>query len=150
MLNFSGLSMAIFFICSLMSCKPAPFIPGESDINYLRFGNGGGFTGGVIAYYLTENGNLYQENGQIIQKFAKCDPSWTKQMFLIPGILDAQNKPYNVPGNRYFFIEYNINGQKQTITWGGEPMPIAPYETWYKNLMHEVKIKNLSRERSVE
>ena len=150
MSNISGLSLFIFFTCLTMSCKPVPFIPGQSDTNYLRFGNGGGFTGAVTAYYLTENGTLYQENGQKADRMATCDPAWTRQMFLIPGILHAQDKPYNMPGNRYFFIEYSIDGLKQTITWGGEPMPIKAYETWYKNLMHEVKIKNLSKEKNVE
>lgn len=135
---------------SILSCKPAQFIPGDSKNNFIRFGNGGGFTGAVKAWYLTESGALYEDNGEKPSYIGMAKKEIAKQMFAIPEIIHAKDNPYNVPGNRYFFIEYQIDGFTQKITWGGDQNHLKAYDTWYHNLMHLVKDPNLHRPESVQ
>lgn len=148
----SVISLFIITLTTLicMQCKTPPFIPGESKHDFIRFGNGGGFTGAVKAYFLTDDGQLYKEEGEKPVLIGKVSSDLAKQMFLVPEVIQADSKPYNMPGNRYFFIDYSIGGSKQKVMWGGEPMPYSEYETWYKNLMFVVKKQNLSTNINVE
>ena len=136
------IAMTTIFIS--FSCKTKPFIPGEKKEQYIRFGNGGGFTGGVTAFYLTEKGDVYKEEDNTLTKLFRANPDFTKQMFAMPEILNIRNKPYDNPGNRYFFIEVSTETDQQKIVWGGDKIQIKEYETWYQNLMFMVKKENLN------
>ncbi|MFZ1704566.1 MAG: hypothetical protein WAT79_09460 [Saprospiraceae bacterium] len=131
------------FIClSYFTCKPIPFEPNTLKQNYIHFGNGGGFTGAVTAFYLTTEGKLYKMEGSNIIQIGETNQNITDQMFSLPKTLNVKNNPYNVPGNKYFFIEYFIDNDLQKIVWGGDQNHPKSYETWYHNLMHIVKIEN--------
>lgn len=149
------LRMFSFFVALIVmlmsfSCKTTPFIPGEKKEQYIRFGNGGGFTGGVTVYYLTEKGDVYKEVDNTLTKLFRADAAFTEQLFAMPKILNIRNKPYNNPGNRYFFIEVSTETDQQKIVWGGDKIQIKEYETWYQNLMFMVKKENLNPDSPVK
>ena len=68
----------------------------------------------------------------------------------MPKILNIKNKPYDNPGNRYFFIEVSTDTDKQKIVWGGDKILIKEYDTWYQNLMFMVKKANLNPDNPVK
>jgi hypothetical protein len=140
----------IAFITLIISCKPIPFIPGDSKLNYIKFGNGGGFTGMVNTYFLTETGDLYADGGEGLQKSGTVDKQIANQMLALHKILHVKEKPYDVPGNRYFFIEYKIDGEIQKIQWGGDDNQPKEYETWYNNLIYLIKKQNLKVSQTVK
>lgn len=135
--------LLIIFLVGVFSCKSIPFSPDDPNVDFIRFGNGGGFTGSVNVYYITRNGYLYKDEGNFPQKIGKVDEKIATQMFALPDILQMEKNPYDLPGNRYFFIECQLKEIKQKITWGGDSNHPQAYETWYHNLMHLVKKVNL-------
>lgn len=135
---------------SLFTCSSLKNIPGQDGTEYIRFGSGGGFTGAVKAYYLMKNGTIWEETVNGPEKRGMADKEKTAQMFRIPGTIEAVRTPYNVPGNRYFFIDYRISTDSQKIVWGGDKDFPPVYETWLKNLMHLVKKSNLHDSNLVE
>ncbi|MBK6365112.1 MAG: hypothetical protein IPF52_17185 [Saprospiraceae bacterium] len=140
----------VLFLVLLISCKSVPFVPEESKLNYIKFGNGGGFTGMVNTYYLTEKGDLYADGGEGLKKSGSVKKQIADQMIALPKILNIKENPYNVPGNRYFFIEYKIDGEQQKIQWGGDEKHPKEYETWYKNLIFLIKQQNLKVSQTVK
>lgn len=139
-----------FFSMSILSCTSSKNIPGQEGTDYIRFGNGGGFTGAVKAYYLMKNGTIWEETSNGPKKNGQADREETAQMFDIPSIIEVVRTSYNVPGNRYFFIEYKIEKDSQKLVWGGDKDFPPVFETWHKNLMHLVKKSNLNNRNLVD
>lgn len=131
-----------FFYLGLISCTSLKSIPGQKGIAYIRFGSGGGFTGAEKAFYLLENGSIWEETTHGPQKKGQAGKEETAQMFDIPKRIERVRSSYNIPGNRYFFIEYKIGESSQKIVWGGDKDFPPVFEIWLKNLMNLVKKSN--------
>jgi hypothetical protein len=94
-------------ICSCNSSKST-----QSD-EFLRIGNGGGFTGIETIYTVFKNGQV-ESGGKVIKRLKSSD---TDQLFGNIDILKLNEIDYNKPGNLYKFIEYTLNGKTHKIAW---------------------------------
>ena len=124
-----------------MSCKTSKvvFNPETSDKMFLTFGSGGGFTGKVMTYYLTEDGSLYTKSGDEITKVGKAAKEIAKQAFTNYESLGLMKVNLNDPGNRYSFIERKNGSEKNAIKWGNNPLGNKNIETYFAVLMNIVK-----------
>lgn len=84
----------------------------QSD-EYIKIGNGGGFTGIETIYTVYKNGQI-EQNGKIMNKLKSSD---VNQIFNNIETLKLNSIEWNKPGNLYKFIEYSINGQVHKKTW---------------------------------
>ena len=125
-------------IMSCKSTKPA-FDPETSDKEMIIFGTGGGFTGKVIKYIITTDGNMYSYNGTETSKIAKAPKAMTDQVFANYKTLGFSQMTLNDPGNKYTFIEYKKSGDKSKILWGKNPLENKNVETYFAVLMNIVK-----------
>lgn len=125
-------------IMSCKSTKPA-FDPETSDKEMIIFGTGGGFTGKVIKYIITTDGNMYSYNGSETLKIGKAPKAMTNQVFANYNILGLSEMALNDPGNKYTFIEFKKSGDKSKILWGKNPLENKNVETYFAVLMNIVK-----------
>lgn len=134
-----------FIICvtfaSIVSCKSSKtlFNPESSGQTFLAFGSGGGFTGKIIKYYLLIDGTIYTKNGDEIVKIGKASKQMSTQVFANYESLGLDKINLNEPGNKYSYIERNNGSNKNTITWGKEPLQNNNIETYFAILMNIVK-----------
>lgn len=126
-----------------ISCKTKKimFDPISTQETFLKFGAGGGFTGKVVKFYITEQGKVYSENGSELVKITSLSKNATKQLFANHTMLGLDKMTLNDPGNKYFFIEKSLNGSAQTIKWGKNLLENKNVETFFNILMSIVKDK---------
>ncbi|MBK9733755.1 MAG: hypothetical protein IPO92_01805 [Saprospiraceae bacterium] len=120
------------------------FDPSSTKETFLKFGSGGGFTGKVINFYITEQGKVYNEKGSDLLKITSLSKNTAKQLFTNHTKLGLDKMTLNDPGNKYFFIEKSIKGSTQTIKWGKNQLDNKNVETFYNLLMNIVKDKSLN------
>ncbi|MBK9256545.1 MAG: hypothetical protein IPM42_13740 [Saprospiraceae bacterium] len=132
------LSIFIFLILFL-SCKSVDFNPSNKDINYLHFGSGGGFTGVVSSWYLTDAGLIYKEEDGKFTKIKSIKKESARQVFSNFTSVGLDNLALNDPGNRYYFIEKNYSGNSHKIIWGGKNQVDTNPELLYQILNHLLK-----------
>jgi hypothetical protein len=91
----------------------------SAQADYIVFGKGGGFTGAVTAYKVFQDGKVQKGSGLIEIDYSctgKIKKSKAKKIFTN---LDAiEIKPFNHPGNLYFFISFFRDGNEIKYTWG--------------------------------
>lgn len=129
---------SLFFSCILfisLSVKgySQTIAADTTDKNYIEFGNGGGFTGAVSSYLLTEDGKLYRietanmvnRNASFIKRIKKCK---TNRIYRYAIKNNIAAFVYNEPGNAYAFISIQLNKQSNKIIWNNSnimtPEPI--------------------------
>ena len=134
-------SLLFFNAIVTMSCKSTKtvFDPETSDKEMIIFGTGGGFTGKVIKYIITTDGNMYSYNGTETSKIAKAPKAMTDQVFANYNNLGMAKMTLNEPGNKYSFIEYQKSGDKNKVVWGKNPLENKNVETYFALLMNIVK-----------
>lgn len=105
---------AIFIILVLSSCASNKL---ASDINAIRFGSGGGFTGEIHAYELTPNGELSIINQQDTVLYKKISRLRVNEILAFAETIKSFE--LNEPENMYRFIEID-HGQSTTnrLVWG--------------------------------
>lgn len=135
----------IFFILiyvSFMSCHVSKntFNPDDTPQIYIYFGSGGGFTGQVSAYYLTNDGALYEKNVDTLNFIGKVEKRTTTQIFSNFKKLELDQFQINQPGNRFYFIDYCSNNSNHSLKWGKEALENQSLETYYSILMNVVKV----------
>lgn len=104
-------------------------------------GSGGGVTGAVTTYELYEDGTLY-ENSSLNLDISQKKMNTLKGMKEIQNQFDALNIDtikLNAPGNMYFFVGYQKDGESHRCTWGANDVQ-APenLRTFYENLMETI------------
>jgi hypothetical protein len=115
------LSIVVFLSTVLFSsCKSVPFDPATSKLHYISFGNGGGFSGAVSAFFLTQDGSIFKEEKGSFMKIKSVGKNIADQSFSNIVILGLDNKSLNTPGNRYYFIEFKKDNQTNRLVWSGE------------------------------
>lgn len=138
LLNFWVL--IIVFLVIFSGCTPKLFTPEEHDMDYLAFGNGGGFSGKVTTYYLSRRGKVYQRNS--IAGEAKFIGNLSTEIYqqIISNIeiTDLVDKELDQPGNIYRFLEWRNEGIQYRWVWSAaDQLPAA--ELIYKNLNQLLK-----------
>ncbi len=144
--TFSFPVFLMVFCLSTLSCstKKPVFDPNESGSDYISFGSGGGFTGKVNSYYLNKKGDIYVPNDTAFVKLASIPDEMVNQIFKNYTALGLDKMILNDPGNKYYFIERNIDGQKQSLKWGNNPLDNKNIATYFDILMKPLKDKSTS------
>jgi hypothetical protein len=139
-------SFLLLILCMhIISCgtKKPVFDPNTTKTDYISFGTGGGFTGKVNRYYLSVSGDIFVASDSMFTKIANVSTEMTNQIFKNYTVLGLDKMILNDPGNKYYFIERNIGGEKQILTWGKNPLDNTNISTYFDILMKPVKDKNV-------
>lgn len=108
--------------------KPAPASQ-QANARQLHFGQGGGFSGLVTHYMLTEDGRLYRvshpEGAETY--LTQLDKRFASQMFTHFTLTGLDKQPINEPGNMYRFLELReADGKSWKLTWGAPDFATPP------------------------
>jgi hypothetical protein len=120
MLKAFGLFIVMSFTVLFNSCRTVPFDPTASEVQYISFGNGGGFTGAVSAYFLTQDGSIFKDENGTLMKIKSVGKNTANQSFSNMVNLGLDNKALNTPGNRYYFIEFKKDNKTNRLVWSSE------------------------------
>ena len=127
--------LLLISIGCLIQCKSNKTpSPEKASPMIIKFGSGGGFSGGVISYNLSDSGKLWEDESS--KKVLKVDKNRCKQIFQNYQTLGFSQLQLNEPGNLYHFITMLVEGEAEhKITWGNHQAEIAPeLELFYNNL----------------
>lgn len=129
------------FILTMFSCKSneMAFNPETSKAAVITFGTGGGFTGQVKQYSLTDNGKLYHLEDTTYKLIGKIPTATVDQIFSNFTHLGLSNKILNEPGNNYYFLGLKSDETFNQLKWGANPLNDESLNIYYKILMNEVK-----------
>ena len=111
------------------------FNPETFESPYIVFGNGGGFTGQVKTYYLTNKGNLYAANHNQFTLLGKADKNVTAQIFSNYETLGLKGLDLNEPGNKYYFLEYKSKDSNHALKWGRNVLDNNNLSLYYNILL---------------
>lgn len=106
----------------------------------LHFGSGGGFTGKVNSYILTRKGQVTSNKSKkTLNQLTEQEVDQIFNNYEALGLADMKMKQ---PGNLYYFVERELNGQKHRLTWGAhdfkEPKEL---KIFHANLMRFTRPK---------
>jgi hypothetical protein len=107
-------------IASLLSL----FVQAQDKV--IVIGTGGGFSGAVTAYKITEKGEVFKGNGLAEIKYtlcAKIKKSKAKKLIQQASTEVEAIKDFNHPGNLYSFIAIESGNDKTRLTWGDNNNP---------------------------
>lgn len=140
----SSLPIFLMFVClGTMSCgtKKPIFDPNDTKSDYISFGSGGGFTGKVSSYFLNRKGDIFAPSDTTFIKISSISEEMVHQVFQNYNALGLDKMILNDPGNKYYFIERNLNGEKQILKWGNNPLDNKNISTFFDILMKPLKDK---------
>lgn len=145
MYKFTTSFLLLILCIHIISCgtKKPVFDPTTTKTDYISFGKGGGFTGKVNRYYLNDSGEIFVASDSTFTKITTVSTEMTNQIFKNYTVLGLDKMILNDPGNKYYFIERNIGGEKQILTWGKNPLDNTNISTYFDILMKPVKDKNV-------
>ncbi|MCB0532242.1 MAG: hypothetical protein H6574_20260 [Lewinellaceae bacterium] len=126
-MKLNHLLLALLCTATVFSqCKTTKYTPDNLPDEYLRFGNGGGFTGIETTYTLLENGQLFKSVSRQseTQELATCKRKKVKRLFERAETLDLANLKFMYPGNIYQFVEILDDGAMNRIVWGEKDNPV--------------------------
>lgn len=86
----------------------------------LHFGSGGGFAGAYTDYLLLENGQCFKKeslNGSY-QSIGKVKKPEAKALFNQWETSKLAEMSFKHPGNLYYFVAMEVEGQTHRLTWG--------------------------------
>ncbi len=124
--------LSIILLLILSSCFTNKKII-DTSISEIVFGNGGGFTGEIIAYKLTIQGEVFYKGKQV----NKIDKKSTLEIF--KQAKELNNLKYNEPENTYSFIEILSNDYKNKIVWNTNSNVDEKIIKLYTNLISTTK-----------
>ncbi len=126
-MKLNHLLLALLCTAAVFSrCKPTKYTPDNLPDEYLRFGNGGGFTGIETTYTLLENGQVFKSVSRQFetQELATCKRKKVKQLFDRAESLNLTQVKFMYPGNIYQFMEILDDGVSNRIAWGEKDNPV--------------------------
>jgi hypothetical protein len=132
------------FILTIMSCKTKDnaFNPQNFKDPLISFGSGGGFTGRVKTFYLTQKGNLYVSDNDKYMLLGKANKGITSQIFTNYDALGLKTLSLNDPGNKYYFVNFQSKDFNNAIKWGNNPLENKNLSIYYNILLDLVKKLN--------
>jgi hypothetical protein len=117
------------------------FDPNDMKSDYISFGSGGGFTGKVSSYFLNKQGDIFVPSDTTFIKISSISTEMVDQIFQNYTALGLDKIILNDPGNKYYFIERNVKGEKQILKWGNTPLDNKNIATYFDILMKPLKDK---------
>lgn len=103
-----GLILAPLFNCKSTKSKV------NSGMDWIKIGDGGGFTGKETVYTINTQSGSVESEGKSFKKLKSADLNqWMKNFYS----LGVDQLSLNEPGNRYQFIELNLQGKTQKLVW---------------------------------
>ncbi|MCZ2102117.1 MAG: hypothetical protein LC107_11330 [Chitinophagales bacterium] len=139
MKNFN-LFLIVSFLVAMMSCKTKEMVfnPDTYDSPYIVFGNGGGFSGHVKTFYLTERGSIYIADHDQYKLLGNTEKNVAKQLFTNYDVLGFKDLNLNDPGNKYYFLEFRSKEMNHAIKWGRQPLENKNLSVYYNILLDAV------------
>ncbi len=132
-LQIIRLLASLLFFISCSSSKQG------SNPEFIRIGNGGGFSGLETIYTLKLNGQVEKGN-ELIGKLKKAD---LNQILRNIEVLNLDQIELNQPGNMYKFIEYNLKGKIHRMTWDSNSSEVNNnLNLFYNHLFHLIQKLN--------
>ncbi|RYU95532.1 hypothetical protein [Emticicia agri] len=136
------ISLYIIAICIFSSCAKQTN-PLTYTKNQLIFGSGGGFANQVNEYRLLENKRLFfrKNNDSTFIDLGRQKVKTVKKLFETSEMLFQEVSEFNEPGNMYYFVRLQKNGQAQSVVWG-RPNITVPEKAkeLHKHLMNLVPL----------
>ncbi len=138
----------IFYILSfaavslIFACTSTKNLSSYSPDETIVFGNGGGFTGGVTTYFLTNDGRIFKTTSQ--QKdtlfLAKIKKKEAARLFSEYDRSGFSKLNFYHPGDRYSFIGKGFNPESGRVTWGNPDfLPPGEVTDFYQKLFSYIK-----------
>ena len=112
------LPILAMLLCLSTSCKKHTI--DDLPATQLHFGSGGGFAGAYTEYLLLENGQCFKKeslNGDY-QAIGKTKKSEAKALFSQWETAKLAEMDFKHPGNLYYFVAMDVEGQTHRLTWG--------------------------------
>jgi hypothetical protein len=113
--------IAVLIALAIISCTGSKNVP-QADTELIRFGNGGGFTGGYTTYSLSPDGQLNKTEKKLATvKEEKAtllktiDKKAANDLFEKAKALKDYH--YSAPDNMYEFLEIKTKGYTEKFTW---------------------------------
>lgn len=123
---------------SFLSCAHKAAVNEE----YIIIGNGGGLTGAVAKYKLTASGRLFYSSDMIdnFQLVGKMKKDLAFSFFENYHTLNLNSIELDIPGNRFFFIEYFSGQSHRKIMWTEDAdAEIGPLILYYGVSMRRIR-----------
>ncbi|MFN0013462.1 MAG: hypothetical protein ACKVU2_02845 [Saprospiraceae bacterium] len=120
------LCLAATILTLFGQCKQPKYAADNLPDEYLRFGNGGGFTGLETTYTLLENGQLFKSTSSAPQLVEQktCNRKQADRLIESAEDLGLLKLDFTHPGNIYQFVELRDDGQTRRVTWGDPAHPV--------------------------
>ncbi|MEQ1744554.1 MAG: hypothetical protein ABMA02_03955 [Saprospiraceae bacterium] len=120
------LCLAAAILALFGQCKYPMYTADNLPDEYLRFGNGGGFTGLETTYTLLENGQLFKNTSTapLLVEQKTCNRKQADRLIESAENLGLLKLDFMHPGNIYQFMELRDDGQIRRVTWGDPAHPV--------------------------
>ena len=120
LMKFIILLVSLVIMVVMAACSAQKAHPDAYAKSKIIFGSGGGFTGAVTTYCLTEEGQLFKKASMNAdwEAVVVSDKKSAQQCFSIISTIDFNRIILNQPGNRYRFIEYKSDTIDHKVLWG--------------------------------
>jgi hypothetical protein len=87
----------------------------RTGVDSIKYGTGGGFTGAVVSYSLSANGQLNKTESNQTDEVKIVEAR--RVLALFGQAAQLKDYTFNEPGNMYSFVEIQAQGQSQYISW---------------------------------
>lgn len=112
------LFLVAMLLCLSTACKKHTI--DDLPATQLRFGSGGGFAGAYTEYLLLENGQCFKKeslNGTY-KSIGKAKKTAAKALFSQWESAKLDTMDFKHPGNLYYFVAMEVEGQTHRLSWG--------------------------------
>jgi hypothetical protein len=136
--------VAIIVLGVLVSCKSKKAVLDPASAPAIVWGNGGGFTGKEVSFKLLENGQIFKSEGAqsgISLEMKPIKAKVAKAMFSAAKELDLATVALNSPGNMYYFVEFQVDGKPNRITWGDKQAELPQKLKDFYVLLNQLALK---------
>lgn len=114
----------------------------QAQDKIITLGSGGGLTGAVTVFKITEKGEVFKGKGlgQIVYSECGKIKKSLAAKFLDETTTQLQMPDFNHPGNMYFFLSIVEDDDKsKKITWGDNSYPVqASIEKLYQEIQSTI------------
>lgn len=124
------------FLCSCATQKQAKNC--SVGFNEIQFGSGGGFTGASNEFILRQDGSVYKNIGDSLNKLNTIEISEIEQIDKSIASLDFEHLELNETGNMTYFIEIKSQTYSNKVTWTNQT-ECDSLKQLYKTLIKTLK-----------
>ena len=124
-------------ICILASCSSTKSTSDTLIHEQIRFGYGGGFTGAVTSYCITDSGKCFKQENFEISKL-RASNAGIDECFQECQAIGFEKMDMNSPGNTYSFIEHKVGDQLHRVTWNPHQLNLPSDLVVFNNMLLEL------------